>query len=383
MLKHSRTLVYYDGPEVLVAEDPLGTKHLCVLVEVDETSDTFVCVPISAARLEEFMLRTIDLRSLIESPETDELLKAVTSEADYSQLIAGSIEVSEVPPEWLPAPGFFLPAPHPAESLVAAEAQQRNRAVLHCSLNPPESRGETKISALHLGQALKLMQRLVKHAYSRSIVEMDSELRQLISLEPFHQLEVFAFSEGSFTVHMQSAVPADLVGYVQVARAFELIDKVTALVDNPDAAVDLVAELGGWFATAYRDLMEFISEVDTPLSYEWAMPETPTSRHQAISTAQARPLYEALSARVDIGVEYVHLVGRLTKVDEKYGTWRLKTVEDGKERSGKLDPDASVDLSGLVIGTELYEFQCEERLEEERGTGRESAQLYLISHRKL
>ena len=98
-----------------------------------------------------------------------------------------------------------------------------------------------------------------------------------------------------------------------------------------------------------------------------------------MSSSQAGPLYEALSLRADIGIEIVRFRGKLSKVDEKNRTWRMVTDEDLKEISGF----AEVDLAGLVIENQKYEFTCEERLEEEKGTGREFARLVLTSYVSL
>lgn len=73
------------------------------------------------------------------------------------------------------------------------------------------------------------------------------------------------------------------------------------------------------------------------------------------------------------------LIGILTKVDEKYKKWRLVSEEDKREYAGSTE----IDLAGLTIETQRYEFLCEERLEEEKGTGREITKLYLKSYRVL
>ena len=56
-------------------------------------------------------------------------------------------------------------------------------------------------------------------------------------------------------------------------------------------------------------------------------------------------------------------------------TWRIINEEDDKEYNG----ESETELAGLIIETQRYKFVCEERLEEERGTGKEFSKLYLIS----
>jgi hypothetical protein len=176
---------------------------------------------------------------------------------------------------------------------------------------------------------------------------------------------------------MQSAVPADLFGYAHVSKAFEIIDEINESIGDPNEAVKMVAELGGHFSTAYKDLLKFIIEAETPIEYEWAMPEKKSTSIHKISTYHAKPLYEEIIKRDDIEVEEITLIGRLTKVDIKYKTWRLLSDEINREYHGTSD----INLAGLVIESRRYEFFCEERLEEERGTGKEITKLYLKSYR--
>ncbi len=75
----------------------------------------------------------------------------------------------------------------------------------------------------------------------------------------------------------------------------------------------------------------------------------------------------------------VRLVGKLTKVDEKLRTWRLVSEEDGREYNGSSE----IELAGLIIETKRYEFFCEERLEEEKGTGKEFTRLHLTNYQTL
>lgn len=377
------TLVYYDGPQVIIAEDLFAAKYLCVLVEIGEKSDRFLCVQISPRRLGDFMAQEIDLRTALQGSESGEALAATTSETDYGSLQATSLKLEDIQESWLPEPGFFMPGILVEDAEVVRESLHRNRAIFNLRLDPPEARGESKIAADTLSEALALVQRLVKHAYRKALRTLDEHNRQPISGEEYYGLDVFASSPGSFTLHMQSEAVADLIGHVPISRAFGIIDQVTDVIDDPEEATERVAQIGGHFATAYRDLVRFISETKTPIAYEWAMPERHISISHTITINQAAPLYERLISRKDIGKETLVLVGSLSKVDEKYGTWRIRSFDDDREYSGYTVSQTRSELAGLVIETQTYEFECEERLEEERGTGREIATLYLISLREM
>jgi len=379
VLDHLQTVLYYDVPQVFIAGDQLGTRYVCMLVEEGNEVDKYLCVPASAHRLNSLFSGELDLRSLYESPETDELYVVNTSPDGLSAMSVTALDLNDVSQDWFPDPGLFIGIERLPDIQVIEEALRRQRAIIHCKLSPPESRDEPKITAEHLGQAVRLFQRLVKHAYRKALKGLDDASRQLLSEPRNYELEIFAFSPGSFTLHMQSAVPADLLGYVQISKALEIIDSISERIDYPDEAVDIVAAFGGHFATAYKDLLRFITETETSIEYEWSIPERRASNRYRISTAQAAPLYKEMIKRVEIEVEEIRLVGRLTKVDKKLRTWRLVSEDDQKEYSGSSE----VDLSGLVIQTQRYEFLCDARLEEERSTGREKTKLFLKYYRAL
>jgi hypothetical protein len=377
-LSYTDALVIYDGLQVFVAQDQFGTKHICTLVEQSTSIDKYICVPISFDRLQRLIQSEVDLRDIYVMPEDEELFLIQSEGGILDHLTASPMSLRDIPETWLPQPEFYIKTEPIPDVKVIEEAISRSRAIIHFRLNPPEAISESKIYAENLSQATKLIQRLVKYSYRKAIQHFEKELRDILNISENYQLEIFAFSPGSFTLHMQSALPTDLVGYAEIEKAFEIIDKITALSNNPDATVDQVSQLGGHFATAYKDLLKFITESGTNLDYEWASPEKHKSTRRSISTSQAKPLYEALIERSDIEIETIRIIGKLTKVDEKLKTWRLKSESDGKEYSGISE----VDLAGLVIETEKYELICEERLEEERGSGKEFTRLYIVSLNK-
>jgi hypothetical protein len=347
-----------------------------MLVEETDKVDKYLCAPASLSRIEALTRGELDLRAVYEVPEVEELYVVEAISGELKELSSAAIDTKAIPDSWFPIAGCYLTEEKPGDALVK-EAMERQRVVIHYRLNPPEASKEPKITAEHLGQAVKLVQRLVKYAYGKA-VRIKDEFRDKTMPAPY-QLEVTSFSPGSFTIHMQSALTADLLGYVQISRALEIIDAVSERIDAPKEAVDKVAEFGGHFASAYKNLLQFITDTETPVEYTWSTPEQKPPRHYRINTKQAKPVYEEITKRTEIETEEARLVGRLSKVDEKYRTWRIVTEENQKEYGGSSD----IDLAGLTIGTRRYEFVCEERLEEERGTGREKTTLHLKSFKEL
>ncbi len=367
---------------MFIARDNLDTSFVCLVVERDEESDKYLCVPVSPGRLRRLLDGQVDLREVLQFSETGESYQGRAVNGNLDQIETSPISHGDISEHWLPEEGFFLSREPMPNVTVVEDAHQKQRAIIHCTLRPPEAWEEPKITAEHLSEAVALIQRIVRHAYVKAIRDVRFPDRDVLLSPSNYELEVYAFSPGSFTVQMQTAATADLLGYSQVARALDILDRVNREIHNPEDAVELVAHYGGHFAAAYRDLLEFVIKNDTGISYEWSMPERRDSTTREIRTTVAKPLYAALVERVEIGREERKLTGKFTKLDEKYGKWRL-VAEDGSEHSGECDPSGGVTLAGLIIGTQRYALICDERLKQQRGTGRETTQLYLVSYERI
>lgn len=381
-LSHFETLLYYDGPELFVAQDQLGGCYVCVLVDIGENIDKYLCVPISSGRLDRLIIGDIDLRSIFTSPEIQEEFEGEVIDGNLNQIIIHPLQIDEIPTEWLPEAELFLKLEEFTDNKVVQEALSKQRGIIDITLNPPEALQEPKITADHLSEAMRLFQRLMKFLYRKAIQLYktgDKYVKESISSPSNYQLEVFGFSPGSFTLHMQTASKVDLLGNANISRALDILDSVNYEIDDPQHAVELISEYKGHFATAYKDLLNFIIETDTPFSYEWSMPSIKETRKAQITPRQAKPLYEAIIKKVDIGKEEKKLTGRFKKVDEDRGTWRLLSETDQIQYSGVSE----INLAGIVIDTQKYELFCEEQLEIAEISGKESTKLHLVSFKTV
>lgn len=379
IIHHIETLIYYDGPELFLAADQIDTHYLCLLIERNEV-DRFLCVPASKKRISEFYNGMVDLRDIYLSPETKELFSVETKDLTYKKLLLQPIaDVSEA---WLPETGLKFHREPISDETVVQESNDRKRAIIHLSLSPPEARGETRIHAENLSQVLKIYQKLIKYCYKKTLKDVTNEERTLIDIPENYGVDVFAFSEGSFTLHLQSSEPADMIGYVHLAKALEKIDKITQAIDDPETTLEVLKQDGGHLVKAYRDMLEFIVKQDSPISYKWTMPELKKPISRNIFREYALPVYELLIKREDLGVEKKVLIGTVHKFDVDSGTWRLLSEEDNKSYNGNTDL-SHVRLAGITAETQRYKFFCEERLTEETATGREIAILWLVNFEKL
>jgi hypothetical protein len=97
--------VYFDqeGPRFFSATSRSGRRFLAVAVDEDESSDTYLYLPVSDARFGEIRSGALDLRTAFREPEGGSLFVVV---ADYEQPPRNRVSV--VSPERWPRTGFHL-----------------------------------------------------------------------------------------------------------------------------------------------------------------------------------------------------------------------------------------------------------------------------------
>ena len=163
-LNHIKTLIYYDEPQLFVAHDQLDVSYICLLIDSQDVSGKYVCTPVSKGRLNDFISGSIDLLSVIKSPETGEVFIGTALDGNLNAISTVQVTENDIRSEWLPEPDFFIKPEPVTDKLVIEESRERQRAIIHCSLNPPEARQQSKIDAERLGQAVRIMQRVITHA---------------------------------------------------------------------------------------------------------------------------------------------------------------------------------------------------------------------------
>ena len=374
-IRHKETLFYYDCVQVFSAVDRIGGSYICVLARGDD-SDSYLAAGVSPERLREFRAGKSDLRSLITQREGEEWF-IVESGGDLAAELELEVKSGPVPEDLLPAEGFFLTsAPVNAEA-VQKESKVRRNLVLEIWMDPPEAAVASRIRAETLAGFVSNVQTVLKHAYSKSLKGLSAETRRGLDVNDAHTIDAFAFAGGSFKVFFEAEKGPDLFGFVELKRAMEKLDELTANGDSPGKALEVMKENRGHLVGAYIRLLEFLVRTDTAFAYRWSDPGGETSHGRTITARQAGPLLEEFKKVAQLGVETVELHGYLREADSKRNSWRIESLDDGKEYPGEVAEGVSV--SNLTID-KIYRFFCEERIEEQVATGREKRTLLLVRH---
>lgn len=370
-LTFSKTLYFYDEPQVIELRDAYGGSFVAVLVDDDQ----YVATGVAPETLRRFREGAVDLRTaMLEFGESEWYLSL--GEIDFSKTL--EFEVSSEPlstTEYLPEVGFTLHAVSDADQTLA-ESQIRNNLVLEISVTPPEAANEHRIRVNTLAGLLFNFQKLVQHAYGAACRELSATAKQKIETNKGHLLDVVVpATEGSFRLLLEAAQSPDMLGQAEVARALTRVDSLFRACETPKSALATMKQNRGHLAASYLRLLAFLDEHKMGLRYSWAEPNLAAAIVNSVSMAQAASIVEVLAGVADLGAEEIILEGELHKADDR-GQWRI-TTETGTFSGSTREGGPS--LRGLRIGGH-YRFQCLEEIETHEATGREKRNLFLLEH---
>lgn len=103
-LKISKVLDSFSVPQLLIAEDKIGSEYLC-LVDGEDGNEVFyyVAVMISNERLNDYYQRRVELKTLFEHPEYPEHCYQVIMKDN----VLKAYFISEIPSSSLPDEGEY------------------------------------------------------------------------------------------------------------------------------------------------------------------------------------------------------------------------------------------------------------------------------------
>lgn len=106
-LELENILAFHDVPQLFLGRDVVGTKYLCLLYNSDKYDHRYVAIRISDERLEAFLKKEVDLRSLFIDPEISNDYYIV-SYYDFCYHWWKYIHEGDLPEDMLPDEGYFF-----------------------------------------------------------------------------------------------------------------------------------------------------------------------------------------------------------------------------------------------------------------------------------
>ena len=375
-IRHTKTLYYYDGPQVFEARDSIGGHYVALMIGSEGPGGQYVVAGVAPERIRLFRSGSLDLRSLMIEAAPEECYLASFGESLDTPLLIAQERLSLEEGSFLPDDGFLI-YDRPTSDFALKEARKRQNLVLEVAVDPPEAAEDSRVRVDTLAALLTHVQGIIKFAYRKvpkpRFRRSDAYLMDV----------VIPAAPGSFRVILEEAklpdANLDLFGYSGVSPALHRVDLLFEHVSLPERTLEVLQSNRGHLAGSFLRLLRFLEEHETGFRYSWADPTSEAASSHAVLESQVRPLVESLSKITDLGVESVVLDGVFVKFDRRTGLWGL--LADGNVTSGKI-MEGGPSLDGLSVGYR-YRFSCIEEVATVVGTGRESRTLYLTKHEPL
>ena len=375
-IHHTRTLYYYDGPQVFEARDSIGGHYVALMIKSQIPGGQYVIVGVPPTRLRLFRSGSLDLRSLMSEAAPEDCYLASFGESLDAPLLISLERPSLEGGSFLPDDGFVL-YDRPTTDFALGEARRRQNLVLEVAVDPPEAAEETRVRVDTLTALLTHVQGIIKYAYRKVL---KPRFRQS---DAYLMDVVVPAAPGSFRVILEEAKLAnsnlDLFGYSGISPALRRLDLLFEHVAVPERTLEVLQSNRGHLAGSFLSLLRVLKEHETGFRYSWADPTSEAASGRAVLESQVSPLVESLAKVTDLGVESVVLDGEFVKVDSRSGLWGL--LAEGKVTSGKIK-EGGPSLDGLTVGHH-YRFFCIEEVAVVVGTSRESRTLYLTKYERM
>lgn len=354
----SQILVYYDVPELIVSTDKIGTKYLCLLIEENEDSFSYLSIPVSENRLAQFQVGDIDLRKIYSFPELNELF--ILSLLDENTLKFERFLEEEINEDWLPEEGFFLQKAFKDDSKIVKESINKNNAIVHLALS--DDKNDLGIDADDLGDIVKLYSILLENTFKKSLQEHKVKNKNQYIIPENYNLRAFASSAASFNVHLYSESQKDLFGNCLVEYGLEKIDELFSNIHNEFELIKSLRSVKGHAVSSFTKILKKISNDNLKLKHKWYAPNRHHINSYAIDKKKAEEILKILSKTEELNEEIKEFIGYFVQVDIPRKTWKLKIDEENKSIFGEVSTQEQ--LKGITVDSVLYKIICEEIIEE-------------------
>ena len=367
-IRHVRTLVYYDGPQVFEARDTIGGHYIAVMGAFDEIR--YLVAGVAPEHLQAFFDQETDLRTLVARSDVGSryTTSRMPGEAGDDDL---PVEPFRAPLEtsgFLPPAGFTLDPDDLLASDLAAYANERDSLAFSMSLEASAHRiaSDLYADAIHGFQALT-------GSALRAMRGDDESWRWKDGLFDV----VVPAAAGSLRVMLEASSRQGPEFSAKMAGALRRVDKLFQA--DRSEVLRVATQNRGRVAGAYIKLLKLLAKNGTGLRYAWKGRGAQEIRSGAVSVEEAKYLANALAETRASGGTFTQ-DGTLYRYNTQSGYWGLETKLGrlvGWVRGG------GPDLSGLRMGWR-YRFNCdvEYHLAQEdddvaKGT------VYLLSHEQL
>lgn len=340
-LKIIRNLVYYDVPQLFIAEDAVKTRYVCLHSECSDDGDLkYIAVQISKDRLNDFLKGHIDLLTVLTKPELDNsCFIVIISNED----VTAELYNREFPAEYLPEEGYYYDDSSEENAEIIARAISINRPVIQLAFETPENHHD--IDTKCLSASLVAFQSLVDSSYKKLYKGEDSSASML---------RVTTFKAASFDIELYANESLDIFGSSKLSVTFDEINKLFS--DNDGEVVDTLRNLKGFAANNYKRFLDVLTSYGVSVKYKYVFSTVRSEVHgRRVSSNRIKSLQGIMNANSDLGTEEQAFEGRFTAASVDNGKWTFEP-DEGKDVKGEADGEM---LKGITLTDKHYRIECQ------------------------
>ena len=339
-LKIIRNLVYYDIPQIFIAEDAVGIHYLCLHSECTDNGDLkYIAVQISRERLNDFIKGHIDLLSLFKKPEQDHSNFIVTIS---NEDVSADFYIDDFPSEYLPDEGYYFDDSLEENAEIIARAISINKPIIQLAFETPENHHDIDTKCLSAG--LSVFQSLVDSSYKKLYKNGDPTASIL---------RVTTFKAASFDVELYANESLDIFGSSKLSVTLDEINKLFS--DNDGEVVHTLRNLKGFAANNYRRFLNILLDYGVSIKYKYVFSAVNSEVHgRRVSNNRIKSLQGIINANSELGTEEQTFEGRFTAASVDNGRWTFEP-DDGKDVKGEANCDM---LKGITLTNMHYKIKC-------------------------
>ncbi len=354
--KISQILVYYDLPELFIANDEVNTSFICLLTDFTNNIPFYYSTAISKDRLSQFIQGKIELYHILSEPEINEWYYF---HLEKDNLTANKVEIDSFPINLLPERGFFVNNEINNNELIVNEVTEKENAVVHIAVT--DENDDYGIDTDDLGDILKLYTVILENTYKRAISEHNFKSKKSFLLPKNYKMRAFASSKSSFNLHLYSQSNKDLFGNCMVEYGLEKIEQILTEYASEDELITNLQSIKGHAISSFKKLLKKVIDENLKIKHKWFAPNQKEVHFKTINQDSAKKIYDLLNLSTELEEEIKIFIGVFVQADVERGTWRIKNLEDNKEYNGEATLEQ---LKGITLDTITYKLTCQEIVEE-------------------
>jgi len=385
-LEMVETYVFYEAPRLFCARSNSGQRYLGIFVDEDETSETYLYVPMSDDRFIATRSGLLSVRDSVVAAEAPILSVRTTYGDDESETEEWSqIESAALRDEWLPDPEAILQLPTPTQqeftpAALAQRSTAEGRTLL--GLRLPDASLRTEYAARDVV------------AFIGRVQDATSSLGQEIRGHPTTagmlpgdvldetELALVELQAASFVVILTPT--ARPIGQLPLEPplARQSLDYLLNLAEaaGEDAAFRAqVSELHRRAKKKLHDFFETIVDVGAPITLALARPND-SDRNVELTVGNARLGLAVLAETEEDSEELPPFSAHLIGVNLRTKSYEVNRISDGQKFSGGMEPGALDMISGKPTGEDHeYEVVIRKEISVDAVTGEERPRFRLLS----